>query len=200
NTDDDAAFGGKKPEFEREKPESKVYVSPSSNAQTKKHDDKTKREAKGKSPVELSTGVRDLRDDFDKFSDNSTNGVNATSTPVTVVGPNSTKSTNTFGAAGPSNNVVSSNFKLGGKSDTSQLLDNPNMLELEDITYSDDEDNVGAEADFNNLETSITVRPIPTTKVHKDHPVTQFIGDLSSATQTRRGTTSIQDAKGLGPS
>nr|GEW97583.1 putative ribonuclease H-like domain-containing protein [Tanacetum cinerariifolium] len=31
------------------------------------------------------------------------------------------------------------------------------VKELEDITYSDDEDNVGAEADFNNLETSITV-------------------------------------------
>nr|GFD55481.1 hypothetical protein [Tanacetum cinerariifolium] len=42
NTDDDAAFGGKKPEFEREKLESKVHVSPSSSAQTKKHGDKTK--------------------------------------------------------------------------------------------------------------------------------------------------------------
>nr|GFA51571.1 putative ribonuclease H-like domain-containing protein [Tanacetum cinerariifolium] len=44
------------------------------------------------------------------------------------------------------------------------------MLELEDITYYDDDNNVGAEADFNNLETSITVSPIPTTRVHKDHP------------------------------
>nr|GEW95494.1 retrovirus-related Pol polyprotein from transposon TNT 1-94 [Tanacetum cinerariifolium] len=41
--------------------------------------------------------------------------------------------------------------------------------ELEDITYSDYEDDVGAEADFNNLETSITVSPILTTRVHKDH-------------------------------
>nr|GEW60943.1 hypothetical protein [Tanacetum cinerariifolium] len=38
----------------------------------------------------------------------------------------------------------------------SQLPDDPDMLELEDITYSDDEDDVGVEADFNNLETSIT--------------------------------------------
>nr|GFB73917.1 retrovirus-related Pol polyprotein from transposon TNT 1-94 [Tanacetum cinerariifolium] len=35
NTDDDTNIGG-------EKPESKVHVSPSSSAQTKKHDDKTK--------------------------------------------------------------------------------------------------------------------------------------------------------------
>nr|GEV25812.1 hypothetical protein [Tanacetum cinerariifolium] len=49
------------------------------------------------------------------------------------------------------------------------------MPELEDVTYSDDEDNVGAKNDFNNLETSITVSPIPTTRVHKDHHVTQII-------------------------
>nr|GEX96795.1 hypothetical protein [Tanacetum cinerariifolium] len=48
-----------------------------------------------------------------------------------------------------------------------------------------DEEDVGAEADFSNLETSITVSPIPTTRVHKDHPVTQIIGDLSLAPQTR---------------
>nr|GFD12974.1 hypothetical protein [Tanacetum cinerariifolium] len=58
------------------------------------------------------------------------------------------------------------------------------MPALEDIVYSDDEEDVGAEADFSNLETSITVSPIPTTIVHKDHSVTQIIGDLSSAPQT----------------
>nr|GFC31477.1 hypothetical protein [Tanacetum cinerariifolium] len=44
-----------------------------------------------------------------------------------------------------------------------------------DIIYSDDEDVVGAEADFNNLESSIPVSPIPTTRIHKDHPVSQII-------------------------
>nr|GEX86866.1 putative ribonuclease H-like domain-containing protein [Tanacetum cinerariifolium] len=66
------------------------------------------------------------------------------------------------------------------------------MPELEDITYSDDEDDVGAEAD-NNLETSITVSPIPTTRVHKDHHVSQIIGDLSSTTQTRSMTRVVKD-------
>nr|GEU31171.1 ribonuclease H-like domain-containing protein [Tanacetum cinerariifolium] len=106
NSDGDAAFNGKEPDFDAKKPESEVIVSPSRSAQSKKQDDKTKKEAKGK--------------------------------------------------------------------------------KLEDITYSDDEDDVGAEADFNNLETSITVSHIPTIRVHKDHPVTQIVGDLSSATQTRR--------------
>nr|GFA72777.1 retrovirus-related Pol polyprotein from transposon TNT 1-94 [Tanacetum cinerariifolium] len=81
NTDGDATFEVKEPEFEVEKPESEVHVSPSSSAKTQKHDDKTKREAKGKSLVELSTGVRKLIEELDEFIDNSTNEVNAASTP-----------------------------------------------------------------------------------------------------------------------
>ncbi|GJX29558.1 putative ribonuclease H-like domain-containing protein [Tanacetum coccineum] len=33
-----------------------------------------------------------------------------------------------------------------------------------------DDDDVGVEADHNNLETSMNVSPIPTTRIHKDHP------------------------------
>nr|GEZ81353.1 uncharacterized mitochondrial protein AtMg00810-like [Tanacetum cinerariifolium] len=63
--------------------------------------------------------------------------------------------------------------------------DDPDMPELEDIVYSDEEEDVGAEADFFNSKTNISVSLIPTTKVHKDHPFTQIIGDLTSAPQTR---------------
>nr|GEV17718.1 hypothetical protein [Tanacetum cinerariifolium] len=158
--------------FEVKEPKSEVHVSPGSRDKTKKHVDMTKRMAKGKSHVELSTGVRNLSGEFEEFSVNSTNGVNAVNTPVTAVGPNSTNSTNSFSAAGPSNTVVSLTFKIGGKSsfmDPSHYPDDPNMPKLEDITYSDDEEDVGAEAEFFNLETSITISPIPTTRVHKDH-------------------------------
>nr|GEV22962.1 reverse transcriptase domain-containing protein [Tanacetum cinerariifolium] len=99
NTDGDVAF-------DKKEPESEVNVSPSSSAQSKKHDDKTKREAKGKNHVESLTGYRNLSAEFEDLSDNSINKDNA--------------------------------------------------AELEDITYSDDEDDFGAEDDFNNLETSIT--------------------------------------------
>nr|GEY91434.1 hypothetical protein [Tanacetum cinerariifolium] len=87
NIDDDAAFGGKKPKFEGRKHESEVHVSPSSSAQIKKHDDKTKREAKGKSHVESSTGYRNLNAKFKDFSDNNINEVNAVDSPVPAVGP-----------------------------------------------------------------------------------------------------------------
>nr|GFB96065.1 putative ribonuclease H-like domain-containing protein [Tanacetum cinerariifolium] len=91
-----------------------------------------------------------------------TNKVNAASALVTTVRLNSTYNTNSFNVVGPFDNVVSPNLEIDNKED------------------------VGAEADFSNLETSIPVNPIPTTRVHKDHPVTQIIGDLSLAPQTRR--------------
>nr|GEZ05003.1 hypothetical protein [Tanacetum cinerariifolium] len=166
NTDVDVAFDDKENE-------SKVYVSPSSSVKPKKHNEKAKREAKGKSHVDLSIGKRDLSDEFEEFLVNSTNRVNATSALVTAVGPNSTNSTNSFNDAGHSDNVVSSNFEI------------------------DEEEDVGAEADFSNLETSITVSPILTTRVHKDHPVTQIIGDLSSAPQTRSMTRIVKEQCGL---
>nr|GEX35629.1 hypothetical protein [Tanacetum cinerariifolium] len=111
------------PEFEGRKPEYEFHVSLSSSAQTKKHDARTKREAKGKSPVESLTRYRNLSAEFEDFSANSINEVNAADSPVSTVGPTHGKSSYV---------------------DTSQLPDDPNMPELEDITYSDDEEDVGA--------------------------------------------------------
>nr|GEW68531.1 hypothetical protein [Tanacetum cinerariifolium] len=189
NLDVDAAF-------EVKDNDSEVHVSPSNRDKPKKHDEKAKREAKGKIPVDLSVGVRDLSDEFKEFFVNSTNRVNAASAPVTVVGPNSTNSTNSFNTAGPSDNAVSPIFEISGQSsfmDPSQYPDDPDMPALEDIVYSNDEDDVGAEAEFSNLETSITVSPILTTRVYKDHPVIQIIGDLTSAPQTRSMTRMVKE-------
>nr|GEX85829.1 hypothetical protein [Tanacetum cinerariifolium] len=141
NTNGNAAFNRKEPDFDAKNPKSEVNVSPNSSAQSRKQDNKTKKEAKGKNPVESFTGYRDLSTEFKDCSDNSINKVNAAGTLVPTIRKISPNNTNTFSAA-----------------------------ELEDITYSDDEDDVGAEVDFNNLETSISVSPIATSRVHKDHP------------------------------
>ncbi|GKG38049.1 hypothetical protein Tco_0457272, partial [Tanacetum coccineum] len=45
---------------------------------------------------------------------------------------------------------------------------------------------VGANADFDNMEPSIVVSPIPTTRIHSIHPKDQTIGDPTLAVQTRR--------------
>nr|GEW40194.1 hypothetical protein [Tanacetum cinerariifolium] len=164
--------------FDVKENENEVHVFPSRIDKTKKHDEKAKRDDRGKSLVDSPTGVKDLRAEFEEFSINSTNRVNAVSAPVAAAGPNptnSTNSTNSFNTASPSDTTVSPNFGIARKSsfmDPSKYPDDLDMPELEDIVYSDDEEDVGAELDFSNLETNIPVTPIPTTRVHKDHPVT----------------------------
>nr|GEX56343.1 hypothetical protein [Tanacetum cinerariifolium] len=180
NIDDAASFYVKENENE-------VHVSQSRSDKTKKHDDKAKRADKGKSLVDLSIGVWDLRDEFYEFSIHGTNRVNATSAPA-AAGPNPTNSTNSFNTASPSDTTVCLHFIISGKSsfvDPSHYPDDPDMPALEDIVYSDYKENVCVEADLSNLETKISVSLILTTSVHKDHPVTQIIGDFTSAPQTR---------------
>ncbi|GJU81498.1 hypothetical protein Tco_1283863 [Tanacetum coccineum] len=63
---------------------------------------------------------------------------------------------------------------------------------LEDIVYSDDDD-VGTEADMNNLDAFMHVIPIPTIRIHKDHPFEQIIRDLNSTPQTRRMTKNLEN-------
>nr|GFB60236.1 putative ribonuclease H-like domain-containing protein [Tanacetum cinerariifolium] len=84
------------------------------------------------------------------------NKVNAVGSILPTIGQNSSNNINPFSADGPSNTTAS---PTQGKSlfiYASQLPDDLNMPELEDIIYSDDEDDVGAEAIFNSLESSIT--------------------------------------------
>nr|GEY52779.1 hypothetical protein [Tanacetum cinerariifolium] len=178
-------------------PEYEVILSPSNSAQSRKQDDKTKKEAKGKSPVESFTGYRDLSAEFEDYSENSSNEVNAGGTIVPIVRENTSNNTNPFNSASPLNTTASLTHGNSSFIDAFKLSDDLDMPELEDITYSNDENDVGAEADFNNLETSITVSHIPTTRVHKDHPVSQIIGDLSSTTQTRSMTRMVKDQGGL---
>ncbi|GJT42194.1 putative ribonuclease H-like domain-containing protein [Tanacetum coccineum] len=81
---------------------------------------------------------------------NNTNNINTVSPTVNVVDIE--------------NNVVDENIVYG-------CIDDPNMPNSENIVYSDDDEEVGVEADMNNLATSMPVSPILTTRVHKDHPL-----------------------------
>nr|GFA58851.1 retrovirus-related Pol polyprotein from transposon TNT 1-94 [Tanacetum cinerariifolium] len=95
---------------------------------------------------------------------NITNNVNTTSNVNTV--------SSTVNAAG-TNKVTA----VGGKISIELLFDQK-MHALEDDSIfdfsSDDEDN-GAVADMNNLDTKIQVSPIATTRIHKDHSLDQVI-------------------------
>ncbi|GJV49949.1 putative ribonuclease H-like domain-containing protein [Tanacetum coccineum] len=100
--------------------------------------------------------------------------------------------TNTINAAGTNEvNVV-------GEKTIIELPFDPNMHALENYSIfdfsSDDQDN-GAEADLNNLDTKIQVSPNPTTRIHKDHPLDQVIRDLQSATQTRNMSKNLKEQR-----
>ncbi|GJS82082.1 putative ribonuclease H-like domain-containing protein [Tanacetum coccineum] len=103
---------------------------------------------------------------------NSTNNINTVSPTVS--------------AADIENNAVYENIVYGG-------IDDSNMPNLEEIVYSNDDEEVSAEADMNNLATNVLVSPIPTTRVHKDHPPKQIIRDIHSAPQTRRMTKNVTE-------
>ncbi|GKC12782.1 putative ribonuclease H-like domain-containing protein [Tanacetum coccineum] len=84
---------------------------------------------------------------------------------------------------------------VGGKTSIELPFD-PNMPTLEDYSIFDssrnDEDD-DVEADINNLDTTIQVSLNPTIRIHKDHPLDQVIGDMQSATQTRKMSKNLKE-------
>ncbi|GJR17951.1 putative ribonuclease H-like domain-containing protein [Tanacetum coccineum] len=65
------------------------------------------------------------------------------------------------------------------------------------VNAVNDDRDVGAEADMNNLDAFMPVSPIPTTRIHKDHLVEQIIKDLNSAPQTRRMTKNLKEHEAM---
>nr|GEZ30163.1 putative ribonuclease H-like domain-containing protein [Tanacetum cinerariifolium] len=101
---------------------------------------------------------------------NSTNLLNAVSAPVSVVGPSSALN-----------------------DDKPSYPDDPLMPHHEDIyaspsagIFTDSSYDVeGVVTDFNNLETTVTVSPTPTTRIHTIHSKTQILRDPLLAVQIR---------------
>ncbi|GKA02659.1 reverse transcriptase domain-containing protein [Tanacetum coccineum] len=99
--------------------------------------------------------------------------------------------TNNINTVSPTVNVVDIENNAADENIVYGCADDPNMPNLEEIVYSEDDESVGAEADKNNLDTFMPVSPIPTTKIHKDRPFEQIIRDLHSTPQTRRMKKSV---------
>ncbi|GJX67245.1 putative ribonuclease H-like domain-containing protein [Tanacetum coccineum] len=95
-------------------------------------------------------------------------------------------STNRDSTVSPSVSTARQNF-----TNVDDLPTDPLIPDLEDtgiFSGAYDDEDVGAEPNLNNLETTMNASLIPTTRIHKDHPKDQIIGDINSATQTRRMT------------
>nr|GFA89430.1 hypothetical protein [Tanacetum cinerariifolium] len=170
NNNKGALVDGKEHDDDIQKSVSPDIHSSSCGDQTRIQGDKTENKDKGKSPVVTITGFKDLNEEFAECINNMNNEVNAAGSLVSAAGLNFTNITNDFSAAGPTNVAM------------------PN---LEDLSHNADD--VGAKADINNMESIISVSPIPTTRINKNHPTSQIIGDLSSTTQTRSMARGVRD-------
>nr|GEZ42426.1 hypothetical protein [Tanacetum cinerariifolium] len=129
----DAHTDGKEHNDDIQKSVSPDIHSSSCGDQAREQGDKAVNKDKGKNTVVTITRFRDLNEEFAECIDNSSNGVNATGSLVFAAELNFTNSTNDFSAAGPSNAAM------------------PN---LKDLSHSVDD--VGAEADINNMESIIS--------------------------------------------
>nr|GFB87457.1 putative ribonuclease H-like domain-containing protein [Tanacetum cinerariifolium] len=158
NNNKEALVDGKEHDDDIQKSVSSDIHSSSSGAQTRKQGDKTENKDKGKSPVVTITGFRHLNAEFKECFNNSSNGVNAASSLVSTAGHNFINSTNDFCAAGPSNAAASSTAANFSSQDASTTTHDSDMPNLEDLTHSNDANDVGAEADINNLESIISTR------------------------------------------
>ncbi|GKE50425.1 putative ribonuclease H-like domain-containing protein, partial [Tanacetum coccineum] len=83
------------------------------------------------------------------------------------------------------------------KEDNANRTNNVNAASTNEVNVvggkSNNDEDVGAEADMKILDAFLPVSPILTTRVHKDYPVEQIIGDLNSAPQTRRMTKNLEE-------
>ncbi|GKC79401.1 putative ribonuclease H-like domain-containing protein [Tanacetum coccineum] len=95
-------------------------------------------------------------------------------------------STNIDSSVSPFVSTARQNFTNVDDLPTDPLI--PNLEDTGIFGGAYDDEDVGAEADLNNLETTMNVNPIPITRIHKDHHKDQIIGDINLATQTRRMT------------
>nr|GEU28846.1 hypothetical protein [Tanacetum cinerariifolium] len=96
------------------------------------------------------------------------------------------------------NNVttVSSTVNVAGKNEDNELPVDLNMPALEDVNifnFSSDDEDDGTLAHMNNLDITIQVSPILTTRIHKDHTLNQVIRDLQSTTQTRKMSNNLEE-------
>ncbi|GJY54475.1 putative ribonuclease H-like domain-containing protein [Tanacetum coccineum] len=146
------------------------------------HDDGSKPSSDdGKKVDEDPRKESECKDQEKEDNVNSTNNVNTVSSTVNVAGTNEVNA-------------------VGGKTSIELPFD-PNMPTLEDYSifdFSRDDEDDGVVADMNNLDTTIQVSPNPTIRIHKDHPLDQVIGDLQSATQTRKMSKNLEEHGAIG--
>ncbi|GKF01795.1 retrovirus-related pol polyprotein from transposon TNT 1-94 [Tanacetum coccineum] len=148
----------------------------------------------GASNKEDDQHVQDFRAELDNLLVQQKEGFANNTNRVSTVNPSISAAGQGFDNVDDQERIDSStqDVKTSGPSinTASPIPNDPSMQSLEatsifDDAY-DDREEVGAEADLNNLETTMNASSTPTTRIFKDHPIERIIGDLHSAPLTRR--------------
>nr|GEW30843.1 hypothetical protein [Tanacetum cinerariifolium] len=127
---------------------------------------------------------------------NSTNNVNTISSTINAAGTNKDNEL-PFDPNMPAlKDVNIFNFSNDDEDDDNELPFDPNMPALKDVNifnFSNDDEDDGIVANMNNLDITIQVNPIPTTRSPKDHTLDQVVEDLHSTTQTRNMSKNLEE-------
>ncbi|GJR45026.1 putative ribonuclease H-like domain-containing protein [Tanacetum coccineum] len=135
--------------------------------------------------MQVKDGPDNENDEKDKSEDDSSlKEVNATGQHVNTASPEVNTGRFKLNTIDPSVSTASSNdqdnlklmFKMGAS----------HTLEATHVEFLSDEDE--PEVDLGNILNSYIVLTTPNTRIHKDHPIKNVIGDMKSSVQTRRMT------------
>ncbi|GKE19866.1 putative ribonuclease H-like domain-containing protein [Tanacetum coccineum] len=130
-------------------------------------------------------GPDNENDEQDKSDDvSSPKEVNATGKHVNTVSPDVNTGSFKLNVVGPLVNTASS-YEQDSPKDMF-TMGASHTLEATHVEFFSDEDE--PEVDLGNITNSYTVPTTPNTRIHKDHPIENVIGDVKSSVQTRRMT------------
>ncbi|GKF64356.1 hypothetical protein Tco_0187804, partial [Tanacetum coccineum] len=133
---------------------------------------------------EKTTKMDEKKQTVHTNSTNSTNSINTISTPVSTAGPSCTDDDlspplNVAEASKAFEEHIFEQFSPFKNAFTLPPVSNMTLMD-DTIIFGNayDDEDVSAKADLNNLATTMNVSPIPTTKIDKDYPKDQIIGDF----------------------
>ncbi|GJR10295.1 hypothetical protein Tco_0792947 [Tanacetum coccineum] len=134
---------------------------------------------------QVKDGLDNENDAKDKSDDDSSpKEVNAAGQHVNTASPDITTGSFKLNVVGPSVNTASS-YDQDSLNDMF-TMGASHTLEVTHVEFFSDEDE--PEVYLGNITNSYTVPTTPNTRIHKDHPIENVIGDVKSFVQTRRMT------------
>ncbi|GJW39831.1 putative ribonuclease H-like domain-containing protein [Tanacetum coccineum] len=145
---------------------------------------------------QVEDGPDNENDEKDKSEDDSSpKEVNAAGQHFNIASPEVNTGRFKLNTIDPSVNTASS-YELDSPKDKFKLRAS-HTLKTTHVEFFSDEDE--REVDLRNITNSYTVPTTPNTRIHKDHPIKNVIGDVKSTIQTRRMTKSLTFEQGLNP-